>query len=353
MPEPTASPKTGNPKLSICLATHNRGTFIADTLDSILGQLTPEMEVVVVDGASQDDTGEVMGRYAADCDQIRYFRESVNSGVDADYDKAVGYSTGDYCWLFTDDDLLKPGALSRVWPFLDGTRDLVVVNSEIRNADLSKVLSSRALSFAGDRDYGIGEAGLLFSEAGDYLSFIGGFIVRRAFWVARERAAYYGTLFVHAAVAFQAPAVERARVMADPLITIRYGNAMWSSRGFEIWMFKWPRLVWSFSEFSTLEKSSVCRPEPWKQAGMLIYYRAIGAYSLEEYRHFFPLRTPMLARALAFAIALAPGRWSNWVASVYCVLLRRKALVSIYDLSRSPYSSWISRLAIRHLHASA
>jgi glycosyltransferase involved in cell wall biosynthesis len=35
-----------NPRLSICIATYNRGKFIGDTLDSILGQMTPEIELV-------------------------------------------------------------------------------------------------------------------------------------------------------------------------------------------------------------------------------------------------------------------------------------------------------------------
>src|SRR5207244_10238543 len=86
------------------------------------------------------------------------------SGVDVDYDKAIGYATGNYCWLLTDDDLLRPGALSRVFALLDGTRDLIIANGEIKNADLSKVLARRALGFENDREYRVGEAGRLFSE---------------------------------------------------------------------------------------------------------------------------------------------------------------------------------------------
>lgn len=51
------------PKLSICIATYNRGKFIGETLDSILVQMEPGVELLVVDGASPDNTPEVMAQY--------------------------------------------------------------------------------------------------------------------------------------------------------------------------------------------------------------------------------------------------------------------------------------------------
>ena len=47
-------------KLSICIATYNRGAFISETLDCILTQIEPGVEIVVVDGASADNTSDVM-----------------------------------------------------------------------------------------------------------------------------------------------------------------------------------------------------------------------------------------------------------------------------------------------------
>src|SRR5665647_2657471 len=101
-------------KLSICITTYNRGQFIGETLDSILGQMVAGVELVIVDGASPDNTPAVMTQYLLRYPEIRFFREQVNSGVDGDYDKAVGYARGEYCWLMSDDDLLKPGAIQYV-----------------------------------------------------------------------------------------------------------------------------------------------------------------------------------------------------------------------------------------------
>ncbi|MEO6421670.1 MAG: glycosyltransferase family 2 protein [Candidatus Nitrotoga sp.] len=337
------------PKLSICIATYNRGKFIGETLDSILGQMVPGVELVIVDGASPDNTPEVMAQYLLRYPEIRYIREQANSGVDGDYDKAVGYARGEYCWLMTDDDLLCPLAISRVLESINGVYDLVVVNSEIRNIDFSKVLKTRFLKFASDREYAIKDGEKFFSEVGNYLSFIGGVVIKRNLWLERDRSSFYGTLFIHVGVIFQHPPINRVKVIADPLIIIRYGNAMWTSRGFEIWMFKWPRLIWSFPDFSDQSKSAVCSKEPWRLIKKLILYRATGGYTMSEYSHFIAVRTKGLSRGVYMAIAMFPGAIANFLASLYCVCVNRKARSGLYDLSRSRHATWASRFLARFL----
>ncbi|RFC33738.1 MAG: Glycosyl transferase family 2 [Candidatus Nitrotoga sp. MKT] len=336
-------------KLSICMATYNRGRFIGETLDSILSQIVPGVELVIVDGASPDNTPEVMAQYLLCHPEIRYFREQENSGVDGDYDKAVGYARGEYCWLVTDDDLLSPMAISRVLESLNGEFDLVVVNSQVRNVDFSKVLETRLLKLTTDKEYAAKDGEEFFSEAANYLSFIGGVVVKRSLWLERDRLSYYGTLFIHIGVIFQHPPINKVKVIADPLIIIRYGNAMWTSRGFEIWMFKWPQLIWSFPDFSDQSKSTVCSKEPWRPIKKLILYRATGGYTISEYRHFIEVRTKGLSRVVYMAIAIFPAAIANVFVSLYCVFVNRNARSVLYDLSRSRYATWVSRFLARFL----
>ena len=101
-------------KISICIATRNRGAFIAETLGSIIAQATDQVEIVVLDGASTDDTGEVVRQYQERFPRLRYVRQEMNMGVDRDFATAVDLAIGEYCWLFSDDDLLKPGAIQAV-----------------------------------------------------------------------------------------------------------------------------------------------------------------------------------------------------------------------------------------------
>jgi abequosyltransferase len=336
-------------RLSICVATYNRAKFIGETLDSIVSQLLPGVELVIVDGASPDDTPSIVSGYVAAHPHLRYFREQTNSGVDEDYDKAVTYAEGQYCWLLTDDDIVKPGAVAAVLKLLDGERELVVVNAEVRSADFEASLESRFLRFDDDKEYNPGSTEKFFSEVANYLSFIGGVVIRRDIWLARERAAYFGTQFVHVGVIFQSPGIARATVIAEPMIVIRYGNAMWTARGFEIWMFKWPQLIWSFGHYSDEAKQAICLPQPWRDTKRLLLSRAVGAYSRREYAKFFASGTARGGHMIPWIVAWTPAGLVNLFISLYCVLINRKARSSMYDVARSPSASWVSRLAARSL----
>ncbi|MFZ5567202.1 MAG: glycosyltransferase family 2 protein [Pseudomonadota bacterium] len=335
------------PLLSICIATYNRARFIGETLSSILDQLPNDVELVVVDGASPDNTEEMVRPYVERCASFRYFREPENSGVDRDYDKAVNYARGTFCWLMTDDDLLRPGAVWRVLQMLTPELDLLVVNSEVRNSDLTKTLDLNFLKLESDRSYGPEETSHFFADAANALSFIGGTVIRRSIWLSRSRAPYFGSLFIHMGVIFQAPMPGLVKVAVEPLILIRYGNAMWTARGFEIWMFKWPSLIWSFKGISAEARNKVSQAEPWKRIRSLYVQRAIGAYGFSEYRQFIAPRARGLARIIALMMALAPGKLVNAVGSLYCYL--RHSRMGLFDMARSPHATWLSRLLGRTL----
>lgn len=335
------------PRLSICIATLNRAEYIGETLETIIAQMRDGIEVVVVDGASKDNTADVVGRYEDLDGRVRYIRLPNNSGVDQDYDKAVDYARGDYCWLMTDDDLLKPGAVDRVFSALDEGLELIVVNTEVRTIDFSGALRDRLIAKQEDALYRPEDADQLFVDTAHALSFIGCVVVRRSFWQSRDRVSYYESLFIHVGVIFQGR-TPYTRVLAEPLITIRYGNAMWTPRGFEIWMFKWPALVWSFDSVSSEAKSRICQQEPWRQPRKLWLYRSVGGYAWAEYRRYLAER-PMtfVKRGISCGIAFAPAALANAISGLYCGLFARSARMNIYDLSRSPGATFIARVVAR------
>lgn len=336
-----------SPRLSICIATLNRGAFIAQTLDTIVPQLRDDVELVIVDGASKDDTADVVGCYVAADPRVRYVRLDKASGVDQDYDLAVSHARGAYCWLMTDDDLVKPGAVDRVLAALDGRVEVVIVNTEVRTVDFGGTLRGALVARIKDVDYAPEQADQLLVDTGHALSFIGCVVVLRSFWLSRDRATYYGSLFVHVGVIFQAR-TPRTRVIGEPLITIRYGNAMWTPRGFEIWMFKWPSLVWSFAGLSPSAKARICPREPWRQLRKLWLYRSIGGYASAEYeRYLAALSMTAFERALSRAIARVPVRLANAMSALYCGLFARHARMNIYDLSRSQHATFVARMVAR------
>ena len=326
------------PLLSMCIATRNRSKYIGQTLDNILEQCGKEVEVVVVDGASTDDTGTIVKKRAAVSSVLKYFPQSTNSGIDGDYDKAVAFARGRYCWLMSDDDLLIPGAMEQILSACREEPDAVIVDAEVRTADLSKTLVSRRLGFSGNRHYGSEESEKLFIECGQHLNFIGGLVVRRELWLKRERKPYYGSEFIHVGVIFQAPLLGGVIAIGNPLVSIRYGVGNWTSRSFQVWMFKWPALIWSFDWMTESARAAVCHRRPWQRPIDLMLYRAKGWYSWKEFTQLvLPEAWPFWRALLPGVIALLPGRFLNMAALMHAWLSSRDRRGGVYDLKRSRY----------------
>jgi glycosyltransferase involved in cell wall biosynthesis len=338
-------------KLSICMATFKRADFIAETLDSIVPSLSNTVELVIVDGASPDNTAEVVASYVAENPHIRYFREGENSGVDADYDKAVGYARGRWCWLMPDDDLVVPNAVARVLELLAQDPDLIVVDAEVRDVTMQRLIAPRRMNFTGVRTYSADDLDALMGDVGEAISFIGAVIIRRDIWLSRERERYHGSLFAHVGVIFQAPLCH-VIALGESLIRIRYGNSMWTPRSFEIWALKWPNLIWSMPGFSDATKERLAAHQMWTSLPRLFAFRAKGSYSYDEYRAFLQDRAHGWRRGLLLIMAIFPGRLAHVIGTVYFALRGQLNGMGGYDLlyrSRfsNPVSRWVASRVIR------
>ena len=104
-------PAAGMPRISIVIPTRNQAATISDTLNSIPAQHYPGCEIIVVDGASQDDTLQVLEPCRG---QLAALISEPDRGQSDAINKGLALATGDIlCWLNSDDYLL-PGALRRV-----------------------------------------------------------------------------------------------------------------------------------------------------------------------------------------------------------------------------------------------
>ncbi len=326
-------------RLSICIATHNRATFIGETIDSILSQLSAPVELLVVDGGSTDATAEVVQARFAGQARCRYLRLPEKGGVDQDYCRAVAEAAGEFCWLMTDDDLLLPGAVARVLAELLHEPDLIVVNAEVAGPDLQSVLVPRKLPLRTDRAFGRGEGSALFALAGDLLTFIGAVVVRTRVFRARDPRPFFGSEFAHVGILFAAPLERGARVIAAPLVRIRHGNAQWSARAFEIWMLKWPRLVWSLPGLSDRDRAAVTPRDPWRSGRALLQMKAKGCYSLDEYRRFLaPLPAPPPLRLWMSVLAALPDVPFNVALQLLLPVFFPHAKGTLVDLQQSRFA---------------
>jgi abequosyltransferase len=321
------------PILSICIATYNRARHIGITLESIIQQISGEVEILVVDGASTDNTKEVMHDYLQRCDNIRYMRLPVKGGVDHDYNQAVEFANGEYCWLFTDDDLIKAGAIEQVLFEISKGYSLIIVNSEVWNRDFSALLFEKHLSNKAQTGYESHEFQDFFQHCVSYLSYIGAVVIKKSIWKERAKYPYLGTEFVHIGVIFQKQLPTTIRVIIEPYIKIRYGNAQWSSRKFEIWLIQWPNLLWSFDLISQASKQKIIAREPWRNLKSLFVYRSLSAYNIEVLKKLIAKYTISYSWLFfAKCISLFPVKLANRIIIKYYDLGGKAKDLIYYDL---------------------
>ena len=93
--------------LSIVVPSYNQGAYIRETLDSIFAQDYRPIEVLVLDGASKDETVEILRSY--DAPELRWWSERDRGVVDA-VNKGLARASGEIIGIQSSDDTYLPGA---------------------------------------------------------------------------------------------------------------------------------------------------------------------------------------------------------------------------------------------------
>lgn len=103
--------ETGSVLISIIMPAYNYAHLLPRALDSVLGQWAADLELLVVNDGSRDNTAEVLADYAARYPQLRVI-EQANSGAAAARNHGIRLARGRYALLLDADDELLPTALA-------------------------------------------------------------------------------------------------------------------------------------------------------------------------------------------------------------------------------------------------
>jgi glycosyltransferase involved in cell wall biosynthesis len=98
------------PLVSIVVPVWNGEDHVRESLDSILGQTYPAIEVIAVDDASTDSTPEILASYG---DRIRVLTQSATRGIYGNANDGIALATGDLVGVFHADDTYLPDMVAR------------------------------------------------------------------------------------------------------------------------------------------------------------------------------------------------------------------------------------------------
>lgn len=109
------------PTVSVCIPTYRGAAHIAETIESALAQTFTDFELLIVDDASPDETGQVVARYRDA--RLRYVRSERNAGVEENWNRCLRFARGRYFKLLPHDDLIAPDCLAREVAVLEADHD--------------------------------------------------------------------------------------------------------------------------------------------------------------------------------------------------------------------------------------
>lgn len=115
------------------MATYNGAAYIAQQLRSILDQLEPDDEIILVDDHSADETLEIIAGFMDD--RIRIFRNEQNMGVARSFEKAISLARGEIIFLSDQDDIWHPEKVVRMMEVFMAQPEISLVLSDARIVD--------------------------------------------------------------------------------------------------------------------------------------------------------------------------------------------------------------------------
>lgn len=100
-----------HPKISIITITYNSEAIVEETIKSVISQDYPNLEYIIIDGGSKDNTLAVVDKYR---DRIAKVVSEPDKGISDAFNKGIRNATGDIVGIINSDDILLPGALKAV-----------------------------------------------------------------------------------------------------------------------------------------------------------------------------------------------------------------------------------------------
>lgn len=110
-----------HPLLSICIPTYNGEGSSLDLVLEAAVKITnhyEDIEIIVSDNCSTDNTQELVQSWIAKCSRLRYYRNEINIGFNGNMLNLANYSKGEYSWMMGDDDVINLNTFGTIYKTL-------------------------------------------------------------------------------------------------------------------------------------------------------------------------------------------------------------------------------------------
>jgi len=136
--------KSNSPLVSICIPTYNGSTYIKETLDCAINQTYSNIEIIITDDNSSDNTVAICQEYAKKDHRIKVFKNEKNLGLVGNWCESIDKSSSKWVKFLFQDDLFTLDCVEKmIHTALEKNVDFVICNREyIFEADVNKKIIS-------------------------------------------------------------------------------------------------------------------------------------------------------------------------------------------------------------------
>lgn len=141
-----------HPKVSVIVPTYNHAPYLSERLESILNQTYNDLQLLILDDASTDDSFRIITRYFSK-PRVQLLVNSSNSGsAFPQWNRGIHFAKGEYVWIAESDDSADPHFLETLVPLLDENPSLGLAYCQSRIMDQRSVFVGDSLNWTSDLD---------------------------------------------------------------------------------------------------------------------------------------------------------------------------------------------------------
>lgn len=239
--------------LTIAIPTYNRENYLKQNLTRIFEQNDTQVEVLVCDNASPDNTQQLCEKYSDQYQNFTYLRNSKNLGYDLNVYHCLEQSNTKYVWFLSDDDFIDAKLIANVITVLNTkSPNGVLVNATVNSSDGSQILIENLGNCESDLEIIADDAALI--KYSKWSSLISSIIIKRESIDRKLIRTYDGTCFIQLAIFWLTVANKEIIILGSQRIQKNDSKyADFNLNSSNIWLKSWVSVILSFDNLYTRE----------------------------------------------------------------------------------------------------
>jgi len=319
------------PILSIVIPSNNRTDLLDQAIKSITSEIgwNSKCELCISDNSNGDETFDLLNTKYSGNSQIIYRRSLDAPTLDENVNMAISMASGEYVWVFGDDDLIEKNFLGELVNYLNRRApDIVILNSSSFQEQGQVESSRRVLDSL--VIYRPNENDLFLMDQGAYLSYVPCVVIKKKLWQKFFRPEKIGTFFAHIDAVCHAKIGNTAHSLPNPAIKMRLHTQTWTAKHFEIWNIYFPEVIWGLNSYTLQAKKHVIQRYPLKSVKRILASRAYGRFNFQIFKLILlPAKnSSLLVKFLGFLISILPRELFRQLYIFYILIFRNKHTVS-------------------------